>query len=180
MNIAITGHTKGIGLAIASAFTNRRHHVLGLSRTSGVVLPRDIESSVYAIERCDVFVNNYNDDHDTQIRLLYEVARRWDGQHNKHIISIGSRAGECYIRGKIDPYAVYKAAHDAACQQLFNRGDQRPKVTNIRPGYVDTDLLGDKMEPKLDPSEVAQAVMWAVEAPFYVSQITLCRQTIKT
>jgi NAD(P)-dependent dehydrogenase (short-subunit alcohol dehydrogenase family) len=180
MKIAITGHTKGIGLAIASAFTNRRDQVLGLSRTSGVVLPRDIESAVHAIEPCDVFVNNYNDDHDTQIRLLYEVARRWDGQHNKHIISIGSRAGECYIRGMIDPYAVYKAAHDAACQQLFNRGDQRPKVTNIRPGYVDPDFVSDKREPTLDPSEVAQAVMWAVEAPFYVSQITLCRQQIRT
>lgn len=180
MNVAITGHTKGIGLAIAKAFTNRGDQIIGFSRSSGVVLPRDIESAAYAIERCDVFVNNYNDDYDTQIRLLYEVARKWDGQHNKHIISIGSRAGECYIRGKIDPYSVYKAAHDAACQQLFNRGDQRPKVTNIRPGYVDTDLLGDKMEPKLDPSEVAQAVMWAVEAPFYVSQITLCRQQIKT
>lgn len=177
MNVAITGHTKGIGLAIASSFTNRRHHVLGLSRTSGVVLPRDIDSVIEAIVPCDIFVNNYHQD-DVQLQLLYGVFRRWEGQHNKHIISIGSRAGECYIRGKIDPYAVYKAAHDAACQQLFNRGDQRPKVTNIRPGYVDTDLLGDKTEPKLDPSEVAQAVMWAMDAPFYVSQITLCRQKI--
>lgn len=178
MKVAITGHTDGIGLAIAEAFEARGDEVIGLSRSTGFKLPADFDRVVDASDPCDIFVNNRHQyDDDTQLKLLYAMFNRWKGQ-NKHIVTIGSRAGECYILGDVNPYAVYKKAIDGACQQLFNRGDQRPKVTNIRPGYVDTNSIRHVLEPKLKTSDVADAVMYAVNAPFYVSQITLARQKI--
>ena len=177
MKVAITGHTDGIGKAIAEAFEARGDEVVGMSRSTGFPLPQAYGGIIQVAKDCDIFVNNrhqYNDD--TQLRLLYDMFEEWKGQ-NKRIIVIGSRAGEMYMLGEVNRYAVYKHAIDGACRQLFNRADQRPMVTNIRPGYVDTaSIAGVMHQPKLDPEDVAHAVMYAVDAPYYVPQVTLSKQ----
>ncbi len=176
MKVGITAHTTGIGKAIFDAFVARGDEVHGFSRSNGFELPEAKDRVVAIAEDCDIFVNVwYQRNTDFQIKMLYEMFKKWKGQ-NKHIISIGSRAGECHILGEIAEYSMFKHAHDGACQQLFNRRDQRPRVTNIRPGFVDTESVRETMEPKLECDHVADAVMYAVNAPFYVSQITLARQ----
>ncbi len=175
MKVAITGHTKGIGLAIADAFRARGDEVVGLSKSTGYKLPKHRDKIVRAAAKCDLFVNNrhqYNDD--TQLQILYKLVHEWQGQ-DKTIINIGSRAGECYILGRPDLYAVYKHAIDAASQQLFNRPDQRPRVVNIRPGFVDTASVANTPGPKLSPEDVARVVLWIVEQPthVYISSVTL-------
>jgi NADP-dependent 3-hydroxy acid dehydrogenase YdfG len=176
VRVAITGHTSGIGLAIANAFRARGDEVVGLSRSTGYNLAKKRDKVVKAAAKCDIFVNNrhqYNDD--TQLQLLFALAELWKGQ-DKTIINLGSRAGEVYLQGRLDPYSVYKHALDAACQQLFNRPDQRPRVMNIRPGWVDTESVkGWKEVPKLSPDEIARVVMWMVEQPehVYISSVTL-------
>jgi NADP-dependent 3-hydroxy acid dehydrogenase YdfG len=176
MKVAITAHTTGIGAAIADAFTVRHHDIIGMSRATGYTLPEDRQRVLDDSKDCDIFVNVwYQRNTDFQIKLLYDFFNMWKGQ-NKHIISIGSRAGECYILGEASQYSMFKHAHDAACQQLFNRRDQRPKVTNIRPGYVDTESVKSVSDPKLSCQDVADAVMYAVTAPYYISQVTLAKQ----
>jgi NADP-dependent 3-hydroxy acid dehydrogenase YdfG len=175
LKVAITGHTGGIGLAIADAFRARGHEIVGLSRSTGFDLSGDRDRIVEAASRCDLFVNNrhqYNDD--TQLQLLFAVAEAWKAQ-DKTIINLGSRAGECYIQGRSDPYSVYKHALDSACQQFFERPDQRPRVVNIRPGWVDTDSVKGTQVSKLSPRDVANVVMWVVDQPshIYVSSVTL-------
>jgi NADP-dependent 3-hydroxy acid dehydrogenase YdfG len=175
VKVAITGHTSGIGLALADAFRARGDEVVGLSRSTGYDMAKDRARVVEAASRCDLFVNNrhqYNDD--TQLQLLFGVAEAWKGQ-DKTIINLGSRAGECYIQGRLDPYSVYKRALDAASQQFFNRQDQRPRVVNIRPGWVDTDSVKATEVSKLSPRDVASVVMWVVDRPrhIYVSSVTL-------
>ena len=179
VKVAITGHTSGIGLAVADAFRARGDEVVGLSRSTGYDLAKHRDKIVEAAAACDIFVNNrhqYNDD--TQLQLLFALAERWKGQ-DKTIINLGSRAGECYILGRPDPYSVYKHALDAACQQFFNRQDQRPRVVNIRPGWVDTESVQGRQVPKLSPRDVANVVMWVIDQPshVYVSSVTLAHHT---
>jgi NADP-dependent 3-hydroxy acid dehydrogenase YdfG len=178
VRVAVTGHTGGIGLAIAEAFRARGHEVLGLSRSTGYDLAEP-GRIVEAAAGCDLLVNNrhqYNDD--SQLQVLFQMAERWRGQ-DKTIVNLGSRAGECYILGRQDEYAVYKHALDAACQQLSNRSDQRPRVVNIRPGWVDTDSVKGRQVPKLSPEDVARVVLWVVDQPphVYVSAVTLSHHT---
>jgi NADP-dependent 3-hydroxy acid dehydrogenase YdfG len=178
VKVAITGHTGGIGLAIADAFRARGHEVLGLSRSTGYDLAQP-ERIVEAAAGCDVLVNNrhqYNDD--SQLQVLFRMTERWRGQ-DKTIVNLGSRAGECYVLGRQDPYSIYKHALDAACQQLSSRADQRPRVVNIRPGWVDTDSVKGQRVPKLGAADVARVVMWVVEQPahVYVSSVTLAHHT---
>lgn len=182
VKVAITGHTSGIGLAIADAFRARGAEIVGLSRSTGFDMTERRDEMVQAAVGCDVFVNNrhqYNDD--SQLQLLFRVAEAWRGQ-DKTIINLGSRAGECYIIGRADPYSVYKHALDAACQQLVNRADQRPRVVNIRPGFVDTESVKGTQVPKLSPQDVANVVMWVVDQPshVYVSSVTLAHHVTQT
>ena len=57
MRIAITGHTKGFGFALAAHFGNS-HEIIGISRTTGYTLPDDFERAVETIQSCDLFLNN--------------------------------------------------------------------------------------------------------------------------
>ena len=58
MKIAITGHTAGIGKAIAESCEAAGHEVVGFSRTTGYHLFKDLELVVADAEDCDVFINN--------------------------------------------------------------------------------------------------------------------------
>ena len=57
MKIALTGHTKGIGLATKELLEADGHEVVGFSRTNGfnVMRPKNIVKN--ALD-CDVFINN--------------------------------------------------------------------------------------------------------------------------
>ena len=171
MKIAITGHTEGIGKAIAEACMDAGHEVVGFSRSTGYHLFKDIELVVADAADCDVFINNrynYNYEQSGQLELLYRMFETWQGQ-DKRIINISSRSGTYTSRGEIDRYAVYKNAIDTACDQLTGRRDKRPRITNIKPGYVDTDSVKHVTEfPKLAPENIADAVMWSLNQPAMV------------
>ncbi len=125
MKVAITGHTSGIGSAIAKACTTAGHEVVGFSRDTGHHLFKDLELVVAEAADCDVFVNNrynYKYEQSGQLELLYRMFESWRGQ-NKRIINIGSRAGTCTNRGAIDRYAIYKHALDTATDQLNGVAD---------------------------------------------------------
>ena len=56
--IAIIGHTKGIGKAIADLFKNKKYEVIGLSRTNGYDMVGDQEKIMEQISNCDFVVIN--------------------------------------------------------------------------------------------------------------------------
>ena len=87
MKIAITGHTAGIGQALAKEYVLDEHEVVGLSRREGNNI-RNISKICDQIEPCDVFVNNAQAGY-TQTELLFEMAQRWTGT-KKHIIVIST------------------------------------------------------------------------------------------
>jgi len=176
MKIAITGHTNGIGKAIADACEAEGHEVVGFSRSTGYYLFTDIDAVVNDADDCDVFVNNrYHYHNSGQLDLLYKMFNQWRHQ-DKQIINIGSRSGTYPAMGRIDPYAVNKQALDTACEQLNILRDLRPRVTNIKPGYVDTfSVKHITDQPKLKPEAVAEAVIWVINQPklVHVSSVSL-------
>ena len=57
MKIAITGHTSGIGQALARQYEQRGHTIVGLSKRDGNDI-RNIPKIADQIESCDLFINN--------------------------------------------------------------------------------------------------------------------------
>jgi NADP-dependent 3-hydroxy acid dehydrogenase YdfG len=172
VKVAITGHADGIGRALADAFRARGAEVVGLPVSSGHDSAAHRDRVASAAADCDVFVNAADPhDADTQIQLLFRLTKAWQGQ-DKTIINLGSAAGESHVNGAPGQHAVYMRAVDAACQQLFNRADQRPRVVNIRPGQT----------PQLGPEDVARVVMWVIDQPrhVYISSVTLAHRATQT
>ena len=97
MKVAITGHSAGIGQALAKQFEANGHEVVGLSRRNGYNI-RSLPKVVGMIEPCDVFINNAQVGY-AQTELLFEVWRRWQGQQ-KYIINIGTAMTDMFLPTK--------------------------------------------------------------------------------
>ncbi|MBI33478.1 MAG: hypothetical protein CMD98_06400 [Gammaproteobacteria bacterium] len=164
MQIAITGHTSGIGKAL---YDNLKvdNEVIGFARTTD----RDINYPSRILKECkdcDIFINNAYDGW-AQIDLLYAlVYHKFKGK----IISIGSISAD-NIKHNIFPYAIHKGTLDDANAQLYHMG---MKVTCIRPGYIDTPRVNHRTDiRKLDVKYVVEAVNWVISRPHRVKDITL-------
>jgi NAD(P)-dependent dehydrogenase (short-subunit alcohol dehydrogenase family) len=143
MKIAITGHTAGIGKALAQVLTTRGHEILGLSKRDGHNI-RVIPKIVAQVESCDMFINNAQAGY-AQTELLYAVWESWQGQANKHIWCIGTMMAQCPVDppvpGQSDismsAYRTQKLALEEAINQLRWKR-YWPSITLIRPGAVAT------------------------------------------
>ena len=170
--IAITGTTRGIGKAISDLLEEQGHNVISLNRSTGfdVKLPKDqLEHKLYpAIKHADIFVNNVHHEF-TQINILNHLFLNWKNQDNKTIINISSTAGDKRqdAKGKWANYRIQKIALDEACKQLEGMG--KCKVTNLRPGWVDTDALEGIQKPIgltiLKPKDIATTVSYIINQP---------------
>jgi hypothetical protein len=88
LKIAITGHTSGVGLSLATSFTNRKHVIIGLSRSNGYDISF-ADKLVPVISECDMFINCAQSEfHQTE--LLFKVWKLWEGDLNKRIINVSS------------------------------------------------------------------------------------------
>jgi NADP-dependent 3-hydroxy acid dehydrogenase YdfG len=166
---AITGHTSGIGLAISNRLQQAGYKIQGFSRSTGHALPGSVSRIIHEAMNCDIFVNNafvYYDN--SQIALLYAMYERWQDIAGKVIINISSRAGDCTMTGRSEPYSTYKKALDTACLQLANIPRPKCRVMNVKPGFVDTPSVAGRQIPKLHANDVADAVMWMLNQPPHV------------
>jgi NADP-dependent 3-hydroxy acid dehydrogenase YdfG len=138
MKIAITGHTAGIGQALAKLYSESNHEIIGLSKREGNNI-RIIPKICNQIEPCDVFVNNAQAGY-SQTELLFEMAKRWQGT-NKHIIVISTMMTQAPISSlpglDMDEYRVQKVALEEAVKQIRNRR-LGIKITIVRPGNIAT------------------------------------------
>lgn len=145
MKIAITGHTAGIGQALAKVYTEQGHEIVGISRREGNNI-RNITKTAELIEPCDVFVNNAQAGY-AQTELLFEMAQRWQGT-KKHIIVISTMMTQdpvSVIPGlDMDQYRVQKVALEHAVQQIRHR-KLGVRLTIVRPGNTATSA--DKTVP---------------------------------
>jgi nucleoside-diphosphate-sugar epimerase len=138
MKIAITGHTAGIGQALAQQYADRGHEIVGLSKREGHnirITPRIAD----LIEPCDVFINNAQSGY-AQTELLFEMAKRWTGT-KKHIVVISTMMTQdpvSSIEGlDMDQYRIQKIALEQAVHQIRHR-KLGVRTTIVRPGNIAT------------------------------------------
>jgi NADP-dependent 3-hydroxy acid dehydrogenase YdfG len=145
MKIAITGHTAGIGQALAYQYALAGHEIIGLSRREGNNI-RVVPKICDQIAPCDIFVNNAQVGY-AQTELLFEMANRWQGT-NKHIIVISTMMTQTpasVLPGlNMDAYRIQKVALEEAVKQIRNRR-LGIKITIVRPGNIATSV--DKTVP---------------------------------
>jgi nucleoside-diphosphate-sugar epimerase len=136
MKIAITGHTAGIGQALAEEYRLDGHEIVGLSQSEGNNI-RNTFKICDQIEPCDVFVNNAQAGY-AQTELLFEMAKRWQGS-GKHIIVISTQMTlePKAFDESLDQYRIQKVALEQAVHQLRSR-HYDPRITLVRPGNIAT------------------------------------------
>ena len=160
MKIAITGHSAGIGQALAKIYTEQGHEVIGLSRRIGYNI-RSVPKVAGIIEPCDVFINNAQVGF-AQTELFWEVWNRWRGQ-NKTIINISTQMTDdsVALREEWDQYIIQKKALELAHSQCQERS-LLPKLILIKPGAIAT-------QPGQQPPEYQDVDAYAQETIEYIN-----------
>jgi nucleoside-diphosphate-sugar epimerase len=177
MKIAITGHTRGIGKALSDGFASQGHEVIGFSRSTTPNLSSEegIEAVANASIDCDMIVINAYDFElrktnlgFAQTTLLLKMWELWKDK-DKIIVTIGSRSSDGSMIGS-DPvpmrpfyYYIHKCTLDLAVKQLRNIQKTNPQIINLKPGYVDTDMISHVTAKKLDPKDVFELLDWAIK-----------------
>lgn len=138
MKIAITGHTAGIGAALARCYEQRGHEIVGLSQRHGYNIRNTIRVADM-IESCDMWINNAQVGF-AQTELLFEMAKRWTGT-KKHVMVISTMMTQCpvsVIPGlDMDQYRIQKVALEETVNQLRHKHIGL-RLTLVRPGNIAT------------------------------------------
>ena len=138
MKIAITGHSAGIGQALAKEYTARGHEIIGLSKRYGHNI-RIVPKIADLIEPCDMFINNAQAGF-AQTELLFEMSKRWENT-KKHIVVISTMMAQDPVSvlpgTEMNLYRVQKVALEESVRQLrYARSGLR--LTVVRPGNIAT------------------------------------------
>jgi NAD(P)-dependent dehydrogenase (short-subunit alcohol dehydrogenase family) len=169
MKLAITGHTKGIGKAIADLYPDH----IGFSRSNGhdIGVTSHREIIISESSDCDVFVNNaYQNDY--QNLMFSDIFLQWEQDSTKTIVNIISRAK--YITGTdVDYYNHKNALATESDQQMFGR---KCRVININPGFVMTESSKPDIEkynmPYITADKCAGYVKWALEQDLEIGELS--------
>lgn len=187
MKIAITGHSAGIGQALAKQYEQRGHEIVGLSRRNGYNI-RSLPKVIDQIIPCDMFINNAQVGF-AQTELLYELWQRWRGVKGRHIINIstiltsvsGPPGSQFDNDLGMQRYQTEKRALEETHFKLLHK-DLWPQMVLVKPGEVktgewsrnvasDVDLWAKTMvdtleniDPKLKIYELSLGVDYANES----------------
>jgi hypothetical protein len=172
MRIAITGHTRGIGSAMHEWFARQGHQVTGFSRSTGFDLsdPSCLQAVAQSSGDHDILINNAYVEF-AQVKLMYLMHDLWQGMNNKTHVIIGSQSPD-WADDEANLYIVVKHSIDRAAKQLSAVSSYR--ITNIRPGYVNTARVGHIDVNKLLPADLAASVCpLIVDETVYITDMSL-------
>lgn len=166
MKIAITGHSKGIGKAIADLYYT--DEVVGFSRSNGYDIsdPTTIDRVLKNVLElnCDVFVNNAY--HSVSQTTLFEgLLKYWNTDPSKTIVNINSRT--IYNAPNQRQYTADKKVLRSSAVNAIRDIDRKCRVININPGYVKTDMTQAVHEKfnMLTPEQLASMIKWCLDQP---------------
>ena len=179
-SIAIVGHTRGIGRAIAELYKDKGYQVIGMSRSNGFDITVDQEKIVGAVRDCDLIVINAHAGR-SQLDLLKSVYARYHNDRKK-VAVITSTSGT--PEGKDDDFTDkdYQQYCDDKRELIGYitelQDDLLPRAMSIYdvcPDVVDTEMTAGLWTtlPKLAPQEVAQAVSYCFESTFNINRIVI-------
>jgi len=176
VKIAITGHSRGIGKALATALENE-HEVIGFSRSNGYNIsnPHSFKKILKKINDCDIFINNaYSRPHQTE--MLKAVVKQWEGT-DKAIINMSSMW--CYYDSPVDFAQDYKAdkiEQNAFIENKIRSAVFQPKIINVIPGLTNTDMISYMpISSSINPEDVAKTIKFAIDnlPNFFIREIVI-------
>jgi short-subunit dehydrogenase len=178
--IAVIGHTKGIGKAIADLYKRKKYEIVGLSRTTGYDLETDQEKIIEKLVDYELIVVNAYAKFG-QYHLLKRIYSEFH-HHYKKVVVITSTSGT--PQGKDEDN--YGADYNEYCwhkehlikyvselqEELFNKP---LSVYDVCPDVVDTDMIKGMWEglPKLTAEEIADTVRYCFESTFNINKIVV-------
>jgi len=178
--IAIIGHTRGIGKAIADLYQKKNYTVVGLSSSNGYDLECSQVEIMEQLDDCKLIVLNAYVGRG-QMTLLKRIYGKFVFE-DKKVAVITSTSGTPMGEDEelIDPeYAEYcknKKTLIEYIEQLQQELLNKPlSVYDICPDVVDTEMTKGLWEdlPKLRANEVAEAVRYCFESTFNVNKIVM-------
>ena len=158
MNIRITGHARGLGRSLYEHFKSLGHNVEGFSLSTGydINTVEGRKQILDGLDNVDVFVNNAWSEYSGQTKLLEEVIQAWDGNKDKKILNISSKA--CYnykdINEDMERYGQNKRLQNKMIEDRIQK--YGPHILNVILGMTDTSLGEDFEGEKMDPDVVSK------------------------
>ena len=178
--IAIIGHTKGIGKAIADLYRKKNYTVVGLSSSNGYDLHCSQVEIMEQLDDCQLIVLNAYVGKG-QMNLLKRIYGRFVFE-DKKVVVITSTSGtpigedEDLQNPEYIDYCENKKNLIGYIEELQQELLNKPlSVYDICPDVVDTDMTKGLWVdlPKLTADEVAEAVRYCFESTFNVNKIVM-------
>lgn len=149
--LCITGHTQGLGLELATAFSQTGWIIKGFSRSNGYDIRSDIDKIVDESLNCDLFINNsYADGYQLPLfRNLINVVPK--------MVVMGSIVTD-YPDEEMPHYNADKTALEKMCSWASNH-EYKTKVlllTLTGSSYKNTRLIKQTIDFWLDNPEISQ------------------------
>lgn len=124
MRCVITGHTVGIGKAIATHFKSKGWEVIGLSRSNGFDVFTRYHEMLEIAKTADIFVNNMSRDN-CQVNFLNELIG-----YVPKIICCGSIAAD-YSHYLKDQYSQEKLELKKLCKKYSLTHQDKTKILHL-------------------------------------------------
>jgi hypothetical protein len=166
MKIGITGHGAGLGQELYNLLSVD-HTIHGFSLENGYDIgsKENIIDILNQVQNFDCVINNAYHPHG-QYNFLVELCRRWYGQ-DKVIVNIGSSIAWIDTEKNIKTLhkmfgpTIDEYIHAKIQQQKFikSRGVDLPRIIHIMPGFIDTDLVKEIKDVKMNKKSVAEVVV---------------------
>ena len=178
--IAIVGHTRGIGKAVADLYRKKNYTVVGLSSSNGYDLQCSQVEIMEQLDDCQLVVLNAYAGRE-QMTLLKRIYGKFVFE-NKKVVVITSTSGtpigedEELLDPEYTEYCKNKKTLIEYIEQLQQELLNKPlSVYDVCPDVVDTDMTKGLWEdlPKLKADEVAEAVRYCFESTFNVNKIVI-------
>ena len=178
--IAIIGHTRGIGKAIADLYQKKNYTVVGLSSSNGYDLQCSQIEIMEQLDECQLIVLNAYVGRG-QMTLLKRIYGKFVFE-NKKVVVITSTSGtpvgedEDLQNPEYIDYCENKKNLISYIEELQQELLNKPlSVYDVCPDVVDTDMTKGLWEdlPKLKADAVAEAVRYCFESTFNVNKIVM-------
>lgn len=182
--IAIIGHTRGIGKAIADLYNKKGFEVLGLSKSNGFDIIHDQEKIIESIEGCDLVVLNAHADRG-QLNLLKRIYGLYAFDKMKVAVITSTSGLEeepdynqfvMWDKFQYVQYCEIKKELIGYITELQEELLSKPlSVYDVCPDVVDTEMTKGLWEhlPKLTAQEVAEAVRYCFESTYNINKMVI-------
>jgi short-subunit dehydrogenase len=170
-SIIITGHTKGLGAALYTFFSESGYIVRGYSRSEGCDLTnqQSRDRLVEESKEFDIVINNARAGF-AQVELLSELHSSWSKQSKSGIIiNLGSISAVDYLmRPNYEELYYYQKQALNSLSSSLSIKNKDIKVVCVNPGYIATERILSRGRSRFDclsVDYVVSLISWIINQP---------------